>query len=62
MTLPTNMNEDRPGYFYVVPKQGNDWEVWMWIGHRWYEPGEADAKDAPYWCHRVPQAPHPDDI
>lgn len=62
MSIPPNLNEDRPGYFYVVPKRGNDWEVWMWTGHRWYEPGEADPREPPYWCYRVPQAPHPDDV
>lgn len=55
------MRDDGPGYHYVVTQRGKDWEVWMWTGHKWYEPGEADAKDAPYWCHRVPQAPYPDD-
>lgn len=62
MSIPPNLNEDRPGYFYVVPKRGNDWEVWMWTGHTWYEPGEADPREPPYWCYRVPQAPHPDDV
>lgn len=60
--IPESTNEDRPGYRYVVPKRGNDWEVWMWTGHRWYEPGEADPRDPPHWCYRVPQAPHPDDV
>ncbi len=56
------MNDDgRPAYYYVVPKRGMDWEVWMWTGHARYEPGEADPRDLPYWCHRVPQAPCPDD-
>ena len=34
--------EDAPGYFYIVRKPGDDWEVWMWTGHTWYEPGEAE--------------------
>lgn len=42
------MREDGRGYYYVVPKRGNDWEVWMWTGHKWYEPGEADPKDPPF--------------
>ncbi len=60
--IPENTNEDRPGYFYVIPKRGNDWEVWMWTGHKWYEPGEAEPRDPPHWRHRIPQAPHPDDV
>ena len=58
--MDQDLHDSRPDY-YVVTQRGKDWEVWMWTGHRWYEPGEADAKDAPYWCQRVPQAPHPDD-
>ncbi len=60
--MAQDTNDGRPGYYYVVTQPGKDWEVWMWTGHKWYEPGEADARDMPYWCHRVPQAPHPDDI
>ncbi len=51
--------EDAPGYFYVVRKPGDDWEVWMWTGHTWYEPGETEEREPPYWCARVPQAPQP---
>ena len=56
------MREDRPGYYYVVRKPGDDWEVWMWTGHRWYEPGEAEECSPPSWCKRVPQAPYPADL
>lgn len=54
------MKQDgRPGYYYVVRELGRDWEVWMWTGHKWYEPGEPEPCELPYWCERVPQAPTP---
>lgn len=55
------MRQDGPGYYYVVPRRGDDWEVWMWTGQTWYEPGVADAKDQPFRCSRVPQPPRLDD-
>ena len=46
-----------PGYYYVLV--GTDWEIWMWTGDCWYEPGEAEARDEPLVIARVPQAPSP---
>jgi|GEM_PF-4458275 len=46
-----------PGYYYVLVN--TDWEVWMWTGDKWYEPGEAEARDEPLVIARIPQAPPP---
>lgn len=56
------MRENGPGYYYVVRSPHSDWEVWMFTGHQWYEPGESEPVDPPYWSHRVPQAPKPNDL
>ena len=56
------MTDYPPGYYYVVETRDKDWEVWIWTGHKWYEPGEAEPKEVPYWYERVPQAPYPDDM
>lgn len=55
------MTQDGPGYYYVTPRRGDDWQVWMWTGHTWYEPGELYAKEPPFWCSKVPQPPRPAD-
>lgn len=55
------MQQDDPGYYYVVPKRGNAVEVWMWNGHNWYAPGEPYVKDQPFWSHKVPEPPRPAD-
>lgn len=43
----------------VVCTPHSDWEVWMFAGNRWYEPGENEGFDPPYWSQRVPEAPRP---
>jgi len=42
------MLEDAPGYYYVVPKRGDDWEVWMWTGQTWNELGRSVAQHPPF--------------
>ena len=45
-----------PGYYYIL--KGTDWEVWMWTGERWYEPGEVNpCRSEPFVISRAPQAP-----
>lgn len=52
---PMRQNFYEPGYYYIL--EGTDWEVWMWTGDRWYEPGEAEPRPQPLVISKVPQAP-----